>query len=130
MEAGKGINYRGFGAFSFEVVTDLVKPAQLSNFDITKGLEGQREERLHNHRIRPCFVPDAKLSDVLLRYPGKEEIDKPKSQHSIYQKGFNMIYCNPAPIAYSCSLNREVAESALNTFARAVCDLSELGKTM
>lgn len=36
MEAGRGINYRGFGAFAFEVDTDLVKPAQLSNFDIKK----------------------------------------------------------------------------------------------
>lgn len=36
MQAGKGINYRGFGAFAFEVFTDLVKPAQLSNFDISK----------------------------------------------------------------------------------------------
>lgn len=38
----RGINYRGFGAFAFEVATDLVKPAQLSNFDITKNLESQR----------------------------------------------------------------------------------------
>lgn len=36
MAKGKGVNYRGFGAFTFEVATDLVKPAQLSNFDITK----------------------------------------------------------------------------------------------
>lgn len=36
MSSGKGINYRGFGAFAFEVDTDLIKPAQLSNFDITK----------------------------------------------------------------------------------------------
>lgn len=36
MGSGKGINYRGFGAFAFEVDTDLVKPAQLSNFDISK----------------------------------------------------------------------------------------------
>lgn len=36
MASGRGINYRGFGAFAFEVDTDLVKPAQLSNFDISK----------------------------------------------------------------------------------------------
>ena len=59
--AGRGINYRGFGAFAFEVDTDLVKPAQLSNFDITKELSNQREERKHNHKIRPCFVPDPQL---------------------------------------------------------------------
>lgn len=69
---GRGINYRGFGAFAFEVQTDLVKPAQLSNFDITKDLESQREERMHNHKIRPCFVPDKTLQEQLIRYPGKE----------------------------------------------------------
>lgn len=61
---------------------------------------------MHNHKIRPCFIPDAKLKDTLLRFPGKQEIEKPKSQHSIYQKGFGMIYCNPVPIAYSCYLNK------------------------
>jgi len=37
-------------------------------------LDSQREERKHNHKIRPCFVPDKKLQDVLSRFPGKEEI--------------------------------------------------------
>lgn len=100
--AGRGVNYKQFGAFAFEVDTDIVKPAQHSNFDITKDLSNQREERMHNHKIRPCFVPDPKLQAMLLRYPGKEELSKPKSQHSIYQKGFNMIYCNAVPIAASC----------------------------
>jgi hypothetical protein len=85
---------------------------------------------MHNHKIRACFVPDKKLQDLLLRYPGKEEISKPKSQHSIYQKGFNMIYCNPVPIAASCELDKDVTESILLTFARAVADLAELGKSM
>ena len=35
---GRGINYRNFGAFAFEVETEIVKPAQHSNFDITKEL--------------------------------------------------------------------------------------------
>jgi len=42
VQAGRGINYKNFGAFAFEVNTDLVKPAQLSNFDITKDLDNQR----------------------------------------------------------------------------------------
>ena len=67
---------------------------------------------------------------MLIRYPGKEEITKPKSQHSVYQKGFNMIFCNPVPIAASCELDRDVAESIMNTFASAVCDLIELGKSL
>ena len=110
--------------------TDIVKPAQHSNFDITKELANQREERMHNHKIRPCFAPDPKLQTMLLRYPGKEEMTKPKSQNSIYQKGFNMIYCNAVPIAASCELDRDAAESILNSFARAVCDLTELGKSL
>ena len=85
---------------------------------------------MHNHKIRPCFVPDSKIHNALLRYPGKEEITKPKSQHSIYQKGFSMIYCNPVPIAYSCYLNKEVTQDALNAFSKAVLDLIDLGKTM
>ena len=107
-----------------------MKATQLSNFDITKDLEGQREERMHNHKIRPCFVPDKSLQDQLIRYPGKEEIDKPKSQHSIYQKGFGMIYCNPVPIANSCSFDKDVTEASLAAFSQAVKDLTALGKTL
>ncbi len=41
-----------------------------------------------------------------------------------------MIYCNPVPIAASCELDKDVAESVLVAFARAVCDLTELGKSL
>jgi hypothetical protein len=41
-----------------------------------------------------------------------------------------MVYCNPVPIAASCELDRDVAESILTAFARAVCDLAELGKSI
>lgn len=41
-----------------------------------------------------------------------------------------MIYCNPVPIAASCELDKDVVESILLTFARAVGDLAELGKSM
>jgi hypothetical protein len=34
----KGVNLKNLGAFSFEVFSDLVKPAQQSNFDISKDL--------------------------------------------------------------------------------------------
>lgn len=34
------------------------------------------------------------------------------------------------PIAYSCYLNKEVAQEALNAFAKAVADLIDLGKDM
>lgn len=76
---GKGVNMRDFGAFTFEVFSDTVKPAQHSNFDIAKELDEQRIDRKHVHAIRPCFVPDRKFRSSLMRYPGKEEITAPKS---------------------------------------------------
>ena len=53
------------------------------------------------HFTRPCFIPDRPFKSSLQRYPGKEEISAPKSQHSIYQQGFGMMFCNPGPIAAS-----------------------------
>lgn len=41
-----------------------------------------------------------------------------------------MIYCNPVPIACSCSLSKDVTESALSAFAQGVKDLTSLGKTL
>ncbi len=41
-----------------------------------------------------------------------------------------MIYCNPVPIACSCSLDKDVTESALSAFAQAVKDLTSLGKSL
>jgi hypothetical protein len=41
-----------------------------------------------------------------------------------------MIYCNPVPIASSCSLDKDVTESILVSFARAITDLAELGKSL
>ena len=43
---------RRFGAFTFEVSSETVKPAQHSNFDITKNLDEQRMERKHVHKNR------------------------------------------------------------------------------
>jgi hypothetical protein len=116
---GKGINVRGFGAFTFEVISSIVKPAQQVVFDLQKELDDQREERKHVHKVRPCFVPDPKLRMVLERYPGKQEIDgisttvqlanlflAPKSQVSIYQQGFAMIFCNAGPIGSAWYLTR------------------------
>jgi hypothetical protein len=75
MTSGKGVNVRNFGAFTFELESSIVKPAQQVVFDLSKELEDQREERKHVHKVRPCFVPDPKLKTVLDRYPGKAEID-------------------------------------------------------
>ncbi|CAM6002425.1 unnamed protein product [Sphagnum balticum] len=41
-----------------------------------------------------------------------------------------MIYCNPVPIAAACYLDKEVTEAILSSFAHAVGDLTELGKSL
>jgi len=125
--SGKSVNLRGFGAFSFEVQSTLVEPAIFTTVDFKKDLDQQRAERKHVHKIRPCFVVDQKLKYYLSRYPGKEEITSTKSQHSIYQQGFGMIFCNPGPIAAASYLAKEVVSSAIQAFIAAVWDLTQLG---
>ena len=41
-----------------------------------------------------------------------------------------MIFSNPVPLAASCYLVRDVVESILTSFYRAICDLIELGKSL
>lgn len=82
---------------------------------------------LKNWNNRPCFVADSKLRYYLSRYHGKEEISAAKSQHSIYQQGFGMIFCNPGPIAASCYLAKEVVSAAIQAFIAAIWDLTQLG---
>ena len=65
---------KGFGAFTFEVVSDVVAPIQFSNFNTNQNLDDQRKDRQHIHKIRPCFVPDPKLKYQLTYYNNKEEI--------------------------------------------------------
>lgn len=85
-------------------------------------------ERKHLHSIRPVFVVDPKLKAVLARFPGKDELEKPKSQASVYQQGFQTIYCNPVPIAAACFIGKEVVESALTAIFNAVVDLTKYRK--
>ena len=95
----KGINVKNLGAFTYEVNTDLPKTG--SNFSSTnmKSLGELIVEKRTTHKLRPCFVVDAKFKKLLSRFKDKEELIKTKSQSSIYQKGFQMTYCNPIPIA-------------------------------
>ncbi len=94
------------------------------------GLEDQRLDRKHVHKVRPCFVVDEFLQPHLIHYKGKEEILPAKSQKSIYQKGFRMIYCNPVPIAAACLLGKEVVSDALNTIFLAIVDLIKYNKNL
>jgi len=127
LTSGKSCNLKGFGAFSFEIDSSHVEPAIFSTIDFKKQLDEQRAERKHVHKIRPCFVADSKLKYLLSRFPNKEEITVPKSQHSIYQQGFGMVFCNPVPVAAACYLGKEVVASAIQAFIEAVGNLTQLG---
>ena len=66
---------------------------------------------------------DPTLQSLAVRYHGKEQVSNPKSQRSIYQKGFRMIYANPVPVAAACHMGKEVVEDALRTIFLAIQDL-------
>jgi len=127
LASGKSVNLKGFGAFSFEIDSSHVEPAIFSTIDFKKQLDEQRAERKHVHKIRPCFVVDSKMKYLLTRYPNKEEISHAKSQNSVYQQGFGMVFCNAGPIAASCYLGKEVVTSAIAAFVEAVSNLTQLG---
>lgn len=130
LTSGKSVNLKGFGAFSFEIDSTHVEPAIFSTIDFKKQLDEQRAERKHIHKMRACFVVDSKLKYYLSRFPNKEELTNPKSQNTIYQQGFGMIFCNPAPIATACYLGKEVVSSAIQAFIEAVSNLTQLGYTL
>jgi nucleoid DNA-binding protein len=127
LTSGKSVNLKGFGAFSFEIDSTHVEPAMYSTIDFKRDLDEQRAERKHVHKVRPCFVVDSKFKYMLSRYPGKEELSNPKSQNSIYQQGFGMVFCNPTPIAAACYLGKETVQAAINAFVEAVGNLTQLG---
>lgn len=80
--------------------------------------------------MRPCFVVDPKIKKNLIKFLDKEELIKPISQHSVYQKGFQMTYCNPIPIAASCYLPKNVINDTLNAIFNAILDLINIGKNV
>jgi nucleoid DNA-binding protein len=127
LSSGKSVNLKGFGAFSFEIDSSHVQPAMFSTIDFKKQLDDQRAERKHVHKMRPCFVVDSKLKYQLSRFPNKEELTSAKSQNSIYQQGFGMVFCNPAPIATASYLGKEAVDSAIKAFIEAVSNLTQLG---
>ncbi len=99
MNEYKGINVKNFGAFTYEVSTELPKVGlEKSKFNTLGELIVEKKT---NHKLRPSFVIDSRFKKLLTRFLDKEELIKPKSQHSIFQKGFQMTYCNPTPIAAS-----------------------------
>eukprot|EP00826_Nyctotherus_ovalis_P045040 TRINITY_DN4929_c0_g3_i2.p1 TRINITY_DN4929_c0_g3~~TRINITY_DN4929_c0_g3_i2.p1 ORF type:complete len:238 (+),score=45.20 TRINITY_DN4929_c0_g3_i2:164-877(+) len=129
LENGKNVNVRGFGAFVFDIKTGQPRIATRL-VDANSTLEEQRQERKHIHKIRLVFLPDPKLKAALTSYREKDQLNKPKSQSSVYQRGFASIYCNPAPIAAGCFVGRDVVESTLNAIFSAVIDLTSYGHSL
>ena len=125
-----GVNVKGFGAFTFEVACELPKigidyrQAKMKSFG--ELILGKKT----THKMRPCFVVDPKYKQNLIRFNDKEELIKPKSQASIYQKGFQMTYCNPIPIAAACYLPKNVIFDSLNVIFTAILDLINIGKNV
>lgn len=66
---------------------------------------------------------DKDLQNHLIRYAGKEEITPSRSQRSVYQQGFRMIYANAVPIAAACQMGKDVVEDTLRTIFLAIQDL-------
>ena len=73
--------------------------------------------------FRPRFVIDQTLQTLTIRYHNKEQITPAKSQRSIFQKGFRMIYANPVPIAAACQMGKDVVEDTLRTIFLAIKDM-------
>lgn len=125
LRAGKGVNIPGFGAFAFDVETELPRTA---NLNPAKGeIEEQRLDRKHIHNNRPVFIIDSALQNCLIRYHGKLAVERPKSQHSVYQRGFQMVYCNPVPIAMACFLDKAVIKDAHKAIFKALGDMGKMG---
>jgi hypothetical protein len=70
---------------------------------------------------------DGKFKSALSRYNNKDQIDAPMSQTNVFQKGFNMMYCNAGPIASACYLSRVATQSAMEALVTAIGDLTTLG---
>lgn len=126
----KGINIKNFGAFTYEVQTELPKLG--INYNKAKNMSFKEllTEKKTIHKLKPCFIIDNKFKKILSKFNDKEELTKPKSQSNIYQKGFQMIYCNMVPIAAACYLHKNVVSDAINSIFSAVYDLVNSGKNV
>eukprot|EP00340_Litonotus_pictus_P006218 CAMPEP_0170516298 /NCGR_PEP_ID=MMETSP0209-20121228/2548_1 /TAXON_ID=665100 ORGANISM="Litonotus pictus, Strain P1" /NCGR_SAMPLE_ID=MMETSP0209 /ASSEMBLY_ACC=CAM_ASM_000301 /LENGTH=281 /DNA_ID=CAMNT_0010801119 /DNA_START=1 /DNA_END=843 /DNA_ORIENTATION=+ len=126
----KGINIKGFGAFTYEVETGLPKIGIEFSKAKTKSFQELLVEKKTSYKLRPCFVVDPKIKKILTKFKDKDEISKPKSQSSIYQRGYQMTYCNPIPIAASCYLHKNVVSDTIDSIFTAVYDLITMGKNI
>ena len=52
LRAGQGVNIKGFGAFTFDIETELPKISHGRQVDIAKGLGDVRGERKNIHHCK------------------------------------------------------------------------------
>ena len=96
----------------------------------TKSFKELLVEKKSTNKLRPCFIIDDKFKKILSKFKDIEEFSKPKSQSSIYQRGFQMTYSNPVPVAAACYLHKNVVSDSLNAIFQAVYDLINMGKNI
>lgn len=74
LRAGKSVNIKRFGAFTFDIDTELPKIARdvFGTGPASKDLTDARQERKHIHHLKPRFVIDKDLQALTIRYHGKE----------------------------------------------------------
>jgi len=122
LRGGHSVNIRKFGAFTFDIDTELPKICD-RKIHMDVDIDSNRMERKHVHHLKPRFVVDPELQSLAIRYHGKEQVVNPKSQNSIFQKGFRMIYANPVPIAAACQMGKDVVDDTLRTIFLAIKDM-------
>jgi len=128
LQEGRSVNIRKFGAFVYDIETELPKISYGRSVNINHDVHTERAQRKHVHHLKPRFVPDDKIQYHLNRYHGKEQITPAGSQKSIYQKGFRTIYANSVPVAAACQMGKDVVDDALETIFTAIEDLIRLDK--
>jgi len=122
LRAGHSVNIKKFGAFTYDIETELPK-ISTRVISAEMDIQTKRQDRIHVHHLKPRFVVDPELQALAIRYHGKEQVVNPKSQRSIFQKGFRMIYANPVPIAAACQMGKDVVEDTLRTIFLAIQDM-------
>lgn len=130
MLEGKGIYIKNFGTFVFEIIKKAKLPAQHIQFDPSQTAQESFTNRTNVNQVRPCFIPDNPFQTALTRFNNKSEVDVAGSQSSAFQKGVNVLYCNPTPIAGRTSLSRDVVQSSLIVIFQAIIDLTKSGMGM
>jgi len=71
IKAGRSVNIKKFGSFTYDCQTELPKIAKRS-ISPKVDIFTQRKERKNIHHLKPAFVVDGVLQYHLVRYPGKE----------------------------------------------------------